>query len=264
MDNKRRIKGMTLGNICLFAVAAILLVGGSIGSARAALTFFSQTYTSRVQTQNIGVSLVENGAFIAWRDYDRETADGTWDEVTVPVESRLFQNLLGENEDFKMGCAYNEALAVNNSGTIDQYVRVNVYRYWVRVDENGTEEKLRDLSPSLIDLHLVNTNHWHLDEESTTTERFVLYYDSILKAGETSLPFSDTLTVSGLAADKVTRTETEENGYKLITTTYDYDGVEFRLEVEVNAVQTHSAESAIWSTWGREVQISSDEKLSLE
>lgn len=49
----------------------------------------------------------------------------------------------------------------------------------------------------------------------------------------------------------------------MITTTYDYDGVEFRLEVEVNAVQTHNAKDAIWSTWGREVSISSDKKLSL-
>ena len=50
MDKKHRIKGMTLGSIFLFAAAAVLLVGGSIGSARAALTYFSQTYTSRIQT----------------------------------------------------------------------------------------------------------------------------------------------------------------------------------------------------------------------
>lgn len=264
MDNKRRIRGITLGNLGLFALAAVLLVSGSIGSARAALTFFSQTYTSRVQTQNIGVSLVENGAFIAWRDYDKETAEGNWDTNAVPVEQRLFQNLLGEEESFVMGKAYDEELAVHNSGNIDQYVRVNVYRYWVKVDENGNEVKLRDLSPDLIDLHCINTGRWILDEESTTEERFVLYYDSILKAGETSLPFSDTLTVNGMTADHVTQTKTQHDGYTVITTTYDYNGVEFRLEVEVNAVQTHSAKDAIWSTWGREVEISSDSRLSLK
>ncbi len=264
MDKKRRIKGMTLGNLALFAVAAILLVSSSIGSARAALTFFSKTYTSRVQTLNIGVSLVENGSFIAWRDYDKKTADGSWDVNSVPVDQRLFQNLLDENENFLMGKVYNEELAVHNSGNIDQYVRVNIYRYWVRVGEDGREEKLRDLSPDLIDLNLVNTGRWLLDDESTTPERIVLYYDSILPSGETTPLFSDTLKVDGLAADHVTQTTTKNSdGYMVITTTYDYNGVEFRLEVEVNAVQTHNAKDAIWSTWGREVQISSDKKLSL-
>lgn len=263
MGKKRRIKGMTLGNLALFAIAAVLLLSGSIGSARAALTYFSQTYTSRVQTLNIGVSLVENGDFIAWRDYDKKTAEGNWDVNTVPVDQRLFQNMLEKDEEFRMGKVYDEVLAVHNSGNIDQYVRVNIYRYWVKVDENGNEVKLRDLSPDLIDLNLVNTNRWLRDEESTTPERIVLYYDSILPSGETTLPFSDTIMVDGLAASHVTQTKTKEDGYTVITTKYDYDGVEFRVEVEVNAVQTHSAKDAIWSTWGREVNISSDKKLSL-
>lgn len=264
MDRKRRIKGVTIGNLCLFAAAAVLLIGSSIGSARAALTYFSQNFNSRVQTQNIGVTLLENDAYIAWRDYDKQTAEGNWNTTQKEVEERLFQNLLGENESFLMGKAYNEKLSVHNSGTIDQYVRVNIYRYWVKVDEYGNEEKLRTLSPELIDLHLINTDRWLLDSESTTPERIVLYYDSILEKDETSLPFSDTLTVSGKTADHVTQTkETTEDGYTVITTTYDYNGVEFRLEVEVNAVQTHNAEDAVWSTWGRRVRVSSDKRLSL-
>lgn len=264
MDNKRRIKGMTLGNLALFALAAVLLISGSIGSARAALVYFSQTYTSRVETQKIGVTLVENDNFIAWRNYDEEVEDGYWDTTKRDVNERLFQNMLGEDESFVMGKAYDEELAVYNSGTIDQYVRVNVYRYWVRVDENGNETKLRDLSPKLIDLNLINTDHWHIDEQSNTDERFVLYYDSILKVGETSLPFSDTITVNGMTADHVTQTKSEQDGYTVITTTYDYNGVEFRLEVEVNAIQDRNAQDAIGSTWGREVQISSNDKLSLK
>ena len=264
MKNKRRIKGVTLGNLALFAAAGLLLLGSSIGSARAALTFFSQTYTSRVQMHNIGVSLLENGAFIAWRDYDTEEANGKWNVNTVPVEQRLLQNMLDEGENFRMGKAYPEELSVHNSGTIDQYVRVNVYRYWVKVKEDGTEEKLQDLAPDLIDLNLVNQDHWILDRDAATAERFVLYYDSILPAGETTPIFSDTLTVDGLAAGHVSQDKVTENGYTTITTTYDYEGVEFRLEVEVNAVQTHSAQDAILSSWGREVNISSDKKLSLK
>lgn len=261
MDKKRRIKGLTIGNLCLFAAAAILLLGSSIGSARAALTYFSETYTSRIQTQKIGVTLVENGDFIAWRDFDKDIR--SWKTSDVPVSDRLFQKMLGEDEDFVMGKAYKEELAVHNSGTIDQYVRVNVYRYWVEVDENGNETKRQDLSPDLIDLNLVNPDHWVRDEKADTPERFVLYYDSILKSGDTTPLFSDTITVDGLTADHVTQTKTERDGYTVITTTYDYDDVEFRMEVEVDSVQTHNAEGAIWSCWGRKVSVSSDKKIHL-
>ena len=265
MDKKHRIKGMTLGSIFLFAAAAVLLVGGSIGSARAALTYFSQTYTSRIQTQKIGVTLLENGNPIAWRNFDKKSADDIWDINEVPVDERLLGGLLGEDESFVMGKAYKEELAVRNSGTIDQYVRVHVYRYWVEVDENGVEIKLQTKSPRLINLNLVNNeSHWILDKETRTTERYTLYYNRILPAGETTPLFSDTLTVDGMTADHVTQDVTKrEDGCTVITTTYDYDGVEFRLEVEVNAVQTHNAEDAIWSTWGRKVKISSDNRLSL-
>ena len=76
------------------------------------------------------------GAASAGRDYDKKTADGNWDVNSVPVDQRLFQNLLNENENFLMGKVYDEKLAVHNSGNIDQYVRVNIYRYWVKVKED--------------------------------------------------------------------------------------------------------------------------------
>ena len=57
--------------------------------------------------------------------------------------------------------------------------------------------------------------------------------------------------------------KTETNGnYTTITTTYDYDGVSFRIEVEVDAVQEHNAEDAIWSAWGKRVTVN-DGILSL-
>ncbi|MCI8549582.1 MAG: hypothetical protein HFI68_03120 [Lachnospiraceae bacterium] len=36
----------------------------------------------------------------------------------------------------------------------------------------------------------------------------------------------------------------------VITTVYKYDGVEFHVDVEVDAVQTHNAQDAIKSAWG--------------
>ena len=63
---------------------------------------------------------------------------------------------------------------------------------------------------------------------------------------------SDTLTVNGKLPYKVSQTTTDN----VTTTTYDYDGVTFMLDVQVDAVQTHSAEAAIKSAWGRSVTVS--------
>lgn len=241
--------------VLLFAFAALLLLGSTIGGARAALTYYSENYVSRVQMYNIGVSLMENGQRVSWRDYD-SAGDGSWDEG----QGVLLGGMLSEGETVKPGKAYPEELAVYNSGTIDQYVRVSIYKYWL----NKEGEKLQGLSPELIGLHLVNEDRWLLDEESSTPERTVLYYRDILKTGATTLPLSDTLTVDGSIADRVTQTSVTENGYTTITTTYDYDGVQFRVEAKVDAVQTHNAPDAILSAWGRKVSIDGDGTLRLQ
>lgn len=67
------------------------------------------------------------------------------------------------------------------------------------------------------------------------------------------------------AAAKVTETRTTNAaGQTVITTTYDYDGVQFNLEAEVDAVQTHNAADAILSAWGVRVNITNDGRLSLQ
>ena len=234
----------------LFVLAAGLLLTGTIGGTRAALTYFSEDYTSWVELFDIGVTLNENGKGISHRDYNSASADGTWDEVV----GTLFSNLLPEGEELHLGQTYNEILTVTNSGTIDEYVRVSIYKYWL--DAEGG--KLRQLSPELIDLHLVTGSGWTLDTASSTRERQVLYYDSVLSSGATSSPFADTITISGDVARTVTRTTTKDaaTGYTTIVTEYDYDGVRFQVEVEVDAVQTHNAEAAIHSAWGRRVSAS--------
>ena len=121
----------------------------------------------------------------------------------------------------------------------------------------------QNLWPGLIDLHLTNTDSWLLDEESTTEERIVVYYNKILPAGEdlSKTPLCDTLTIDRRVADKATQTVTDDG--KTIVTKYDYDGWQFCLEAEVDAVQTHNAEDAIRSAWGRDVNISDDGTLTL-
>lgn len=252
----RRVKkGMQPAGIgILFAAACTLLLGSSIGGARAALTYYSDTYTSRVQMFDIGVTLQENGAPVAWRDYN-SAANGTWDEQ----EGMLLQDLLQGEEALKIGKVYPEELKVRNSGTINQYVRVSIYRYWT--DAEGTRRT--DLSPELIDLNLINLEtDWILDEEASTKERTVLYYRRLLSAQDETgqsvsetVPFADTLTIDKKILTKVTQDKKVNGSYTNITTTYDYDDMQFHLEVQTDAVQEHNAEDAIWSAWGRRMNV---------
>lgn len=238
-----------------FALAMVLLLLSSIGGARAALTYYSDNYTSRVQMDNIGVTLVENGKDVSNRDY-KSASDGTWDENT----GALLAGMLAKGETVKLGKRYPEELRVKNSGTINQYVRVNVYRYWL--DKDG--EKQRGLSPSLIDLNFVNIgSDWLVDEESSTAERTVLYYSKLLESGKESSLFADSLAIDSMIGTKVTQTTQKEGKYTTITTTFDYDGVKFCVEARVDAVQDYNAEDAIWSAWGRRVQVK-DGILSLK
>ena len=120
-------------------------------------------------------------------------------------------------------------------------------------------EKDTTLSPDLIDLNLTEGSGWVMDEAASTAERTVLYYTRALAPGESTPALSDTLRIDPAVMTKVTETVTEdENGYKTIETSYDYDGYQFRIEAEADAVQTHNAEDAIKSAWGVDVTASED------
>lgn len=248
MDKVKKIITSPRVSLAAFVLAVGLLLLSSIGGARAALTYYSENYSTRVEMFDIGVTLQENGKSVSWRNYDTNASDGTWDESA----GRLLSTMLPKGEDLKIGAKYTEELDVRNSGTINQYVRVNIYKYWVDADGN----KLRNLSPDLIKLNLVNLKKdWILDTEASTPERTVLYYSRLLESGTVTPLFADSLIIDEMVATKVTQTRTEENGYTTITTTYDYDGVSFCVEAKVDAVQEHNAEDAIWSAWGRRVTV---------
>ena len=242
------------GTMGAFALAVGLLASSSVGGARADLTYYSETYTSRVQMYDIGVTLLENDKEISWRNYDSRKDNGSW----LEEKGVLLENMVPEGEKFKIGVWYPEELKVMNSGTINQYVRVSLYKYWL--DENG--EKVQTLTPDLIDLELQTDNGWMIDEESSTDERTILYYNRVLETGETSPAFAGRLKIDQSVTAKVTQTtEKTANGSKIITT-YDYDGVQFCIEATVDAVQEHNVEDAVWSAWGRKVTVN-DGILSL-
>lgn len=246
--------------VALFVMAAALLLFSAAGTSQAALTYFSEDYTAQMEVKDIGVSLVENGQPVSYRNYEYEERrsnndDRNWDDHTGALVTKMLDETGGK---LSLGRAYKEELTVQNSGKIDQYVRVMVYRYWV--DANG--QKVNTVSPDLIDLHLTGNQHW-IPYETNDKERIVLYYDSILSSGQTAPLFADTLTISDNIAKKVTTTTEKVGNYTKITTTYDYNGIWFVLEAEVDAVQTHNAVDAIKSAWGVDVAVSDNGHLSL-
>lgn len=231
MKKLKKMIASPVTTIAAFAVAAGLLLFSSIGGARAALTYFSDDYAANIQLHEIGVTLVENGA---------------------AVEGELLKGLLAEGEELKLGTAYQEQLNVYNSGVINEYVRVSIHKYWV--DSEG--EKIRTLSPELIGLNLVNLGtDWLIDQEASTRERTVLYYNKLLASQSETPLFADKLTIDGSIADRVGETREASGGYTTITVTYEYDGARFCIEAKVDGVQEHNAQDAIWSAWGRRVTI---------
>ena len=236
MDKIRKILRTPLTTTAVLVLSAVLLLAGSIGTTRAALSYRSEQFVSEVELDRIGVALLENGKPVSGKD-------------------AILKDFLGEDKELKAGKKYKEELSVENTGTIDAFVRVTVYTYW----EDGKGNKRTDLDPKMIHLGLVTGKGWTVDISSTTEERTVLYYGTALKVGEKSSLFLDSVTIDGKTAHMVDQVkESTEDGYTVITTTYTYDGAYFHLSAVVDGVQTHSGQEAVKSAWGRTVTVSGD------
>ena len=81
---KKRKKSFPKITVLLLAASAVLLVGSGVGSARAALTYYSENYSAQMNMQSIGVSLVENDAVVSSRDY---VSDNEWSGSTVQTHN---------------------------------------------------------------------------------------------------------------------------------------------------------------------------------
>ncbi len=231
------MKGKNKTTYGLLALAAIFLLGSAIGSTRAALTYYNENYAAKITVSQIGVSLLENGEVITRRDY----VDNEWVEESGSLLQDVPGGDRGSSGKLILNKRYEEDLAVSNSGDINEYVRVRIYKYW---EKDG--RTVRELDPDLIDLHLKDgeNDEW-VRGPKESPECTELYCTRILKPGESS-SFADYLRIKGELASEA---EVIKEGDKLVTK-YRYESVEFRIEVEVDAVQTHNAEDAIRSAWG--------------
>ena len=247
---KKKKKSFPKKSALLLTASALLLIGSTVGSTRAALTYYSENYSAQIEMQNIGVSLLENGDVVSSQDFtsknQQEVKDG-----------ELLTGLLGKNEKFAPGNKYKEELSVQNSGNIDTFVRVILTKSW----QNKEGKKNTTLSPDLIELNFLTANGWVVADQQTTDERTVLYYTKAVKAGDTTPALSDTLRIDPKIATDVEKTVKDNT----ITYTYKYGDYTFHIDAEVDAVQTHNAKDAIKSAWGVDVNVSDDEtSLSLQ
>ena len=252
MTEKKRRHAPTV-TVLLFVLAALLLIGGTIGGIRAALLAESQDYHAKLQLRDLNVTLLENGSDISLTG--TPAADG---QGLTEQRDALLSHMLDDTGELQLGRAYDETLRVRNDGAVDVYLRVSLYRYWQ--DENGT--KLQTLSPDLIQLELLTQNGWIVDDRASTAERTVLYYTRPLRTGETTPELCRSLRIDPAIRTAIhTQTALSAHG-DLIIEHYDYHGVAFRVEAVVDAVQDHNAEQAICSAWGCRLQIT-DGVLSL-
>ena len=242
---KKKKKSFPKKPALVLTAAALLLVGSTVGSTRAALTYYSENYSAQMNMQSIGVSLLENDKVVSSRDY---VSNNEWKGTS---QGTLLTNLLGNDETFTPGKKYNEAISVKNSGTIDTFVRVIITKSWQ--DEEGN--KYTNLSPDLIELNFLTDNGWQIAKDQSTTERTVLYYTKAVAAGDSTPALSDTIRIKPSIAKDVTK-HVDGN---TITYTYKYNGYTFHIDAEVDAVQTHNAKDAIKSAWGVDVSVSDDE-----
>ena len=266
MAKKKITKGGVLTTALVLAGAALVLTG-TAGQSRAVLNYFSQDYRAEIEVSHIGVTLHErNTPEEAWRavsarNYVQHDGIGEWEETG---EKKLLGNLTAEGEAVLPGKTYREYLTVQNTGSIEQYVRVVLYRYWTGDASGERDADTAKLEPQLIRLGL-NTEDWIVDETASTDERVVLYYRYPLRAEEYARPFLENVTIDrniGLYVYE-TRQETDEKGRVTYTTESVYDGKDFRLEAEADAVQAASAQAAIRSAWGVDVAVAADGALSL-
>ena len=165
MKNIKKWLASPKATILLFVLSIALLLFSAIGAVRAALRYRSASYGARIQQCCIGVSLMEQcqnddaTQIVASRDHahsdDRQNLGDKWNgnEMGVllgSVENDKEENsrFLGTDSAVYAGKEYPEAIRVRNSGEIDEYVRLTIYRYWLNPKGKRYLVQGQDLLPS--------------------------------------------------------------------------------------------------------------------
>ncbi len=236
--------------VVLFVISLVFLGAGIIGSSLSELNIESNPVRSDIEMKQIGISLIENGTVVAQKIGNGQSTN---------------TKALLSNGSVSYTSPSEEVLRVGNLGTIEEYVRVTVRKYWL--DEDG--KKNTSLDPALILLNL-NTEDWIVDEDYTEEERVILYYPNPLPVYSASDPdasktpwFLDEIRIGGQIKNYYEREVKQEGEYTVVKLSYTYDGKKICLDVQADGIQTHSAVEAFKSAWGIDVSIDENGKMSL-
>ena len=229
MKKWKKILRTPVETTLLLLVAIGLLGYSSIGGARAAISIFSGSLNSQIALSNIGLTLMEGST--------------AGDMKSVSGSNSMLTHLKG----IQLGKEYGEYIAVQNTGDIDEYVRVTIYKYWK--DENGKKmDYNKAFSPDLIELTFNTGGGWTEDAAARTDERQVFYYSGVLPAnGGQSAPLTTAICISDKAGGAVVYS----SGGSIASR---YKGKTFVVEAVADAVQDHhanDADGAKVSAWGQ-------------
>ncbi|MCI8272578.1 MAG: hypothetical protein HFJ55_00655 [Clostridia bacterium] len=243
MNNKKR-KIIIIGLLVILIMIIVFIIGYKVVENNKKNNNIQNSKDLEIQAV-LGVSLTENGELVV----DNSNNGDETQELEGTLLTKTF------NEEFKIGKTYSERLAVKNTGTVDMYIRVIIYKCYF--DKEGN--KTIDISPETIKLNLINNDSWLLDTELPIPERETLYYKYPLESGNTTLEFMDTISVGSEVYNlKETTRTTSTEGYETIKTTYNCNDHDFSIDVQVDCVQRHNAADAMWSSWGVSPIINSD------
>ena len=229
MQKSRRASPTT---IILFVLAVALLLFSTIGVALAALKIESKIFKTYIHTETLDIEL-------------------STDDVV--------SEFLGSDTKWAPGKAYKGSVSCSNEGTIPEYVRVTIFKYWIDPTTgekvtgqftNADGETLPALSPDKILLG-IDTSKWTVDSSESSPECTVLYLKKVLPVGGSQEIFNS-ITIDSSIRQLVKQTVTiNEDDSKTVTNEFIYHGMDFGIDVLVDSVQNHNAEDAMLSAWGK-------------
>lgn len=240
---RSRSRKISIRTLALLTAALILLASGGVFTTRAALNIFGDNYDASLALGNIGVQMLENGS---------EVGD----------DGALFQNV-GDtdkqgNRFFAPGKKYNDTISVQNTGNEPEYVRVIVRKYWTKGNDKQTA-----LSPELIELS-TDPDAWVKvsgTDDGLSVETTIYYYKKQLASGD-EVTLTDAVRINESVLTQGRRVDLPTSSANVINYVYEFDGLRFNVDAEVQAVQTHDAVNAIKSVWGVDATIDGDGNIS--
>lgn len=266
--------------ISLFFLTFILLTVTTVNGTRAALNDRVENNDILMTIKYIGLSLEESIDGEKYNEVSYKTwnsGEEKWDEGGSGLLSTVdMSNIaIDKNNDYRL------RVAVNDYSTINEYVRVVAYKYWTKIDENGETVKDLSLNQGFINVAFNtqlddNGYGWIADPTYDKNNECKVFYYNIPIGPEGNVEgfasyTSDFITGIGINSvitikegeiektisikDFYKKTETKEGNKTITTYDYLYNGKNFTLKVEADAVQTHNAEKAIKSAWGVDVSI---------